>query len=174
MALALIVTSIIICLDQLSKSWILQTFAVGESLSLIENFFSISHVRNSGAAWGLLSGYSWGINILTIISILASLLLAYLLYCNRQPLFRFYLSLILGGSLGNLIDRLRFGNVVDWLSFKFGNYHFPSFNIADSAIVLGAILLAATAILKPDFLDQLDFVNPLLKKNANTTSDRND
>lgn len=155
MGLALILVVVIICLDQLSKFWILSNLAVGDSFVVVDNFFSISHVRNSGAAWGFLSGYAWGINFLTLVSIFATVFIIYLLCHNKQPLLRLYLSLILAGSVGNLIDRIRFGNVVDWLSFTFGHYHFPSFNIADSAIVIGALLLALTALLRPKFLDEI-------------------
>ena len=157
MGASLGITLVIVFLDQISKNIILQKLAIGESITIINNFFYITHVRNSGAAWGFLADKTWGINILTLISIIVSLYLVYLIYLNDFIFFRVFLSLILGGSIGNLIDRVRFGNVVDFLSFKFGNYHFPVFNIADMSIVIGGVLPLIYFIFNQDKLDNIAF-----------------
>ncbi|NLJ95056.1 MAG: signal peptidase II [Clostridiaceae bacterium] len=157
MGASLGITLVIILLDQISKNIILQKLAIGESIKIINNFFYITHIRNSGAAWGFLADKTWGINILTLLSIIVSLYLIYLIFLNNFIFFRVFLSLILGGSIGNLIDRVRFGNVVDFLSFKFGNYHFPVFNIADMSIVIGGVLLLIYFIFNQDKLDNIAF-----------------
>lgn len=155
MGLALIVTVTIIILDQVSKYIILQNLAVGERIPVIGEFFSIFHIRNSGAAWGFLSEHSWGISLLTVISIVASIYIFYLILQNQFKMFRLIMSFILAGSIGNLIDRIRFNNVVDFLSFKFGSYYFPTFNIADSSIVIGGFLLMIYLLKNKEILDEL-------------------
>ena len=159
MGLAIIISLIVIVLDQLSKYWILNNLALYESIPIIKDFFSLFHIRNSGAAWGILSDQSWGIYILTIISISASIFIFYLIYINDIKPVRITLALILGGSIGNLIDRIRFNNVVDFLSFTFGDYQFPTFNVADSAIVVGAICLTLYLIFKPEKLKNIKLTN---------------
>ncbi|HHU53289.1 MAG TPA: signal peptidase II [Clostridiaceae bacterium] len=162
MGLAIIISLIIIFCDQLSKYWILNNLALHESIPVIKDFFSIFHTRNRGAAWGVLSEQDWGIHLLTIISIIASVYIVYLIYINKIVPVRITLALILGGSIGNLIDRVRFNNVVDFLSFTFGDYQFPVFNIADSAIVVGAICLVVYFIIKPEQLEKIQ----LTRKNS--------
>lgn len=157
MGLAIIISLFIIIADQISKYIILEHLMIGERIWVIDQFFSIFHIRNSGAAWGFLAEKAWGINILTIISIVASILVVILIFNNQFKNFQLIMALILGGSVGNLIDRVRFGNVVDFLSLKFGNYYFPTFNIADSAIVVGGILLVLYLLKNQDVLDQLVF-----------------
>ena len=159
MGLAIIISLIIIVLDQLSKYWILNNLPLYENIPIIKDFFSLFHIRNRGAAWGMLSNQSWGIYLLTVISIAASIFIFYLIYINKIKPVRITLALILGGSIGNLIDRIRFNNVVDFLSFTFGDYHFPTFNIADSAIVVGAICLALFLIFKPEQLKNIKLFN---------------
>ncbi len=157
MGLALILTVIIVSLDQISKYIILQNVAIGERIPVIGEFFSIFHIRNSGAAWGFLSEKSWGISLLTIISSEASNFIFYLILKNNFKMFRLIMAFILGGSIGNLIDRIRFNNVVDFLSFKFGDYYFPTFNIADSSIVIGGFFLIIYLLKNKEILDQLVF-----------------
>lgn len=164
MGTALSITLIIILIDQLSKNFILQNFAIGESITIIKNFFFITHVKNSGAAWGFLSDKAWGISILTLISIVVSAFLIYLIYINQFRVFRNLIAIILGGSIGNLIDRMRYNYVVDFLSFKFGEYYFPVFNIADISIVIGGILIVLYFLTHQEILDKI----AIKKKNKST------
>ena len=132
----------VIVLDQITKLWILASFEYGDSLSLT-SFFNLVHARNSGAAFSFLAGQGgWQRFFFIGIALGASVLIVYLMRKHVQERgFCFALSLILGGALGNLIDRVRFGYVVDFLDFYAAGYHFPAFNVADSAITVGAVLL---------------------------------
>lgn len=137
----------VICLDQLTKLVILERFARGESLSVIKGFFNITHVRNPGAAFGFLSGAPEWFRVPFFIAVpLIALLVILFLYRNledNQKLQSTALSLILGGAIGNFIDRIRFQNVVDFLDFHWMNKaHFPAFNVADSAITVGVVFLS--------------------------------
>ncbi|MBV8030149.1 MAG: lipoprotein signal peptidase [Betaproteobacteria bacterium] len=132
----------IIALDQLAKTLVLQHFAPGESVPLAA-FFNLVLVFNKGAAFSFLAGQpGWQTPLLAVFSAAAALLLAWLIWKHAaRRLFCAGLALILGGALGNLVDRLRFGHVVDFLDFHASGWHFPAFNVADSAITVGAALL---------------------------------
>ncbi|MBT9614260.1 MAG: lipoprotein signal peptidase [Burkholderiales bacterium] len=132
----------VIALDQLTKLWVVGVFQYGDSLPLL-SFFNLVHARNSGAAFSFLAGEGgWQRFFFIGIALAASLLIVHLLRKHSQERgFCFALSLILGGALGNLIDRVRFGYVIDFLDFYYAGYHFPAFNVADSAITVGAALL---------------------------------
>jgi signal peptidase II len=144
-AILLSVTLLVVFLDQASKAWILSTLTVGEFFPVIEGLFNIAHVRNPGAAFGFLAGASPAFRAVffgavTVAAIL--LILCYLRQTRTDDLaFVFSLSLILAGAVGNLIDRIRFGEVVDFLDVYLGTYHWPAFNVADSAISTGAAIL---------------------------------
>ena len=130
---------LILVMDQWTKAWIRFHFSHGESRAIIDGFFNLVYVRNDGAAWNLLSGQSW---LLITISLGVLLFLA---IKGRAELMRtrftqILYGLLLGGIAGNLVDRIRFGWVTDFLDFQFGSYHYPSFNLADAAICVGAIL----------------------------------
>jgi len=133
---------LVIVLDQITKLWILANFEYGDSLPLT-SFFNLVHARNTGAAFSFLAGAGgWQRFFFIGIALGASVLIVYLLRKHAAERgFCFALSLILGGALGNLIDRVRFGYVVDFLDFYYAAYHFPAFNVADSAITLGAAWL---------------------------------
>ncbi len=171
MGLALIFTVLIVAIDQISKFFILKYLEIGEKIPVIENFFSIFHIRNRGAAWGFLSEKEWGISILTLISVVASVLILILILRNQNKYIRFFLSLILGGSIGNLIDRIRFNNVVDFFSLKFGNYYFPVFNVADMSIVIGGILLVIFLIRNQHELNEMVLFS---KKEEEVKAEQND
>jgi signal peptidase II len=138
----LALSALVIVLDQLSKAWIIGHFAFGESLTVF-SLFNLVLAHNTGAAFSFLND-AGGIQrwLFSIIAIAASGWIIWLLRRhNAQLLFAAALSMILGGALGNLIDRLRYGYVVDFLSFHWGEHYFPAFNLADSAITCGAFLL---------------------------------
>ena len=140
---------LVIVLDQLSKMWIARHFANGESFTVF-NVFNLVLAHNTGAAFSFLND-AGGIQrwLFSIIAIIASAWIIWLLRKHAaQTLFAFALSMILGGALGNLIDRLANGYVVDFLSFHWNQYYFPAFNLADSAITCGAALLFWESFMK--------------------------
>ena len=139
------VTGGIILLDQLTKQQIMQTMRLHESIPVIPNLFSLTYIRNPGAAFGLLAGSSnafrmvfFGLTSIFALGLLGTILL-------RMPeedwVGRISVTGILGGAIGNLIDRLRFGEVIDFLDVYIETYHWPAFNVADSAITIGVIFL---------------------------------
>ncbi|MFZ5522823.1 MAG: signal peptidase II [Pseudomonadota bacterium] len=135
-------SALVIVLDQSSKAWITSHFGYGEILVILD-VFNLVLVHNAGAAFSFLSDAGgmqrW---LFSIIAIVASVWIVWLLRRHvAQPLFALALSMILGGALGNLIDRIAYGYVVDFLQFHWGVHYFPAFNLADSAITCGAFLL---------------------------------
>ncbi len=138
----LAVAAIVIVLDQLSKMVISSHFVYGESFA-VTPFFNLVLAHNTGAAFSFLSD-AGGLQrwLFSVIAIVASVWIVWLLRKHQsQKLFCFALAFILGGALGNLIDRIAYGYVVDFLDFYWGGYHFAAFNLADSAITCGAALL---------------------------------
>jgi signal peptidase II len=135
-------SALVIVLDQISKAWIISHFAFGESLAVL-SVFNLVLAHNTGAAFSFLNDAGgmqrW---LFSVIAIAASIWIVWLLRKHSaQVLFALALSLILGGALGNLIDRIAYGYVVDFLSFHWDTHYFPAFNLADSAITCGAALL---------------------------------
>lgn len=134
----LIVTVIVFFIDIISKFVIHNTFYYGESIRLCD-FFAITYARNTGAAFSILEGQRW---FLALVAIVISVFIIYMLYKNgrNKRLENFSLAMILGGALGNLFDRIYHGFVVDFFDVNFGNWHYPTFNIADCAICVGIFL----------------------------------
>jgi signal peptidase II len=135
----------VIVLDQITKAVIREKLFMYGSYKVIDGFFSLVYVMNPGAAFGFLAGapeifrYLFFISI-TVLAIL--LIIYYILKSKAQDvLIVISLTLIFGGAVGNLIDRIRFGAVVDFLDFYIGTWHWPAFNAADSAISIGAVLM---------------------------------
>lgn len=143
----LMLAGIIFLLDQVAKRIVIRRIPLNESIPVLDGFFRLSHVRNPGAAFGLFaeSHSSLRIVFLVLFSLFAMGVVGWLLWKSSHVLSTtgVALALILGGAFGNLYDRLVDGYVVDFLAFYFGSYHWPDFNVADSAIVIGAILLVA-------------------------------
>jgi signal peptidase II len=138
-------TGTVIVLDQITKLYIMQTMRLHESISIIPNLFSLTYIRNPGAAFGLLAGSSNAFRMVFfgLTSIFALVLLGTILIRmpERDWLGRLSVAGILGGAVGNLIDRLRFGEVIDFLDVYVESYHWPAFNVADSAITVGVLFL---------------------------------
>jgi signal peptidase II len=145
------IAAIVILLDQLSKITITRLFTYGESHP-VTAFFNLVLVYNKGAAFSFLAqGAGWQRYFFTGIGIAAALFILYLLKKNTgQRLFCSALALILGGAIGNVIDRIAYGHVIDFLDFYVVGWHWPAFNVADSAITIGAVLFV---------LDELRRVN---------------
>lgn len=135
-----IIALVVILLDQLSKWVIVKQMELYEQVTVIEDFFYITSHRNKGAAWGILQGQMWFFYIITIIVIIG---IVYYMqkYAKGNTLMSVSLSLILGGAIGNFIDRLVRQEVVDFLDFIIFKYDYPIFNLADSALVIGVILI---------------------------------
>ncbi len=146
----LAISLVVIVMDQVTKYGVTHTLAYGESIPLVP-FFNLVLAYNTGAAFSFLaSAGGWQRLFFTAIALVASAVIIHLLYKHhRQTLFSFALCLILGGALGNLIDRIVLGYVVDFLDFYVAGYHWPAFNVADSAITAGAILLVWDGFRKP-------------------------
>lgn len=138
---------LIIGFDQFSKWLIVKNMEYGEQITIIENFFYITSHRNSGAAWGILEGKMGFFYVITIVVVIG---LVYYLqkYGKDSKFLAISLSFILAGAIGNFIDRLFRKEVVDFLDFMLFTYNYPVFNIADSFLVVGVILLLIATIIE--------------------------
>lgn len=138
------IAAVIVVVDQLTKAWVGRSLPLYDSFTVIPGFFNIVHLQNPGGAFGLLANQGPGVRKFFFLFV-SSLAVIVILFLHRRtprshPWLAFGLSLIFGGAIGNLIDRFRFGKVVDFLDFSIGGYHWPAFNIADSAITVGIII----------------------------------
>lgn len=133
-----VVAASVFAVDQLTKWAVIRFMEMGESIPIWEGVFHLTSHRNRGAAFGILQGQRWLFVVITVVVVIG--VIAYLNRTrNRRPLVDTALALLLGGALGNLVDRIRFGEVVDFLDARLIN--FPIFNVADSAIVIAVALL---------------------------------
>ena len=143
--LELATMAVVVVVDQLTKAIIRQVLPLGESRSIIPELLDLTHVHNTGAAFGLLNTADFPYKPLVMIAIAAIALVAIAAYATQlgfhERMARFGLALILGGAFGNLIDRAVAGHVVDFVDVYWGSTHFWAFNVADSAITIGAILV---------------------------------
>lgn len=140
-----IMSGALIAIDQWVKWWITSNLALGETQSIIPGVLSLNHIRNTGAAWSMLEGKMWFFTVVTIVAVVA---IIYLMIKNRQTASRWFmtgLALILAGAIGNFIDRVRLGYVVDMFQTDFMN--FPIFNVADISLVCGVICILIYIIL---------------------------
>lgn len=138
---------IVIILDQATKWFIAAKLTIGEEISVIGNFFLITSHRNRGAAFGILQDRRWFFIVITIVVVCA--IIWYMLQIRKSGSWVVLtgLGLILGGAIGNFWDRAMHGEVVDFLMFNFGSYTFPIFNVADSAICIGVVLVLLDTLL---------------------------
>lgn len=128
--------------DQATKAVIVSWLVWGEARTLIPGLFNIVYYKNTGAAFGIFaSGGASRTIFLTVVSLVALVIIAVLIHKSDDRRNAFALSLIAGGAAGNLVDRLRYGSVVDFLDFHLGTLHWPAFNIADSAITTGVLIM---------------------------------
>ena len=140
---------IILIADQFTKVMITGYYQLGDSTT-VTRFFNVVRAHNTGAAFSFLAGASgWQRWFFTAIGIVAALFIVWMLRSHAsQKLFAFAMACILGGAVGNVIDRVAYGYVVDFLQFHYAGWYFPSFNIADSAITIGAIALILDEVLR--------------------------
>lgn len=147
-SLIMIFSFIFLFIDQLLKFYFCENFILNESVILIKNFFSITLVHNTGAAFSILKNSRIFLIIIGVVSLFG--ILFYIIRLKKINNFDiFVFSLLIGGLLGNLIDRIFRCYVIDYLSFNFGNYYFPIFNFADVCIVVSIILMIIN-VLKED------------------------
>ena len=143
------IASLVVLLDQVTKNLIVRGLTVGEQLSVLGPFARFTHIRNSGAVFGIMRGAG---AYFTFFSIVAAGVLILVLFFSRKAsvLVKVGLGLVLGGAIGNLIDRLRFGAVVDFIDLGINeSIRWPSFNIADLTITVGVIFLAVHTLRMP-------------------------
>ena len=145
--LVIILGLLLTILDQMTKQMVRWSFNVGESDVVIAGFFNLTYVRNTGAAWGILSGQNIGLILLSVIMLL------FIIFFRRSFMsdtlvHRIALGMMIGGILGNLLDRLRFGWVTDFLDFYIKDYHWPVFNVADICICVGVGLYIVSSFVQ--------------------------
>jgi signal peptidase II len=148
----ILITATVVLLDQLTKWWVLATFYLHESLPVIPGFFNLTFVVNTGAAFGMLAGEQnlWRQIFFVSMTLIALVVLcfAFRQYRHEGRSYVIGIGLIGGGALGNLVDRLRFGHVVDFLDFYIKGHHWPAFNVADSAITVGVAFFLLAGFLE--------------------------
>ena len=142
-AYVLLITLSVIALDQITKYMIVTSFNTYDSIEIFP-FLNVVNIRNTGAAFGMFR--SLGSGFFIIISLAAIIFVVNLIMRNAYNFIG--LSLILGGAVGNLIDRLFYGKVVDFIDFSIGNFHWPAFNVADSSLTIGIGIILITSLLK--------------------------
>jgi signal peptidase II len=144
-SLVLGIAALALIVDQLTKLYIRQRFSLYQSVSVIDSFFHITYVRNAGGAFGLLNqaARAWRLPFFVVVSCIAVAVL--LMFVRRVQPGQWWLLLalgaILGGALGNLVDRMMSGEVTDFLEFHWRSYYWPTFNVADSCITVGMLIL---------------------------------
>jgi signal peptidase II len=153
----------ILLLDQWTKSMVVQKLPLYQRVKVIQGFFNLTHVRNTGGAFGILGGEKGGLGsiLFVVVSLIAigAIVFLFLKIKENEKTLALSFSLILSGAIGNLIDRLRYGEVVDFLDFYLSTTHWPAFNVADSAICIG-IGLMALELLKGDHKKTTKFQAP--------------
>ncbi|EIA21299.1 signal peptidase II [Listeria fleischmannii] len=135
-----LITLAVLIVDQFTKWLVVQNMEIGEQITVIPNFLYWLSYRNNGAAWSILEGKMWLFYAITII-VVGIIIYIMQKYAKGHTLFSISLALILGGALGNFIDRVLHQEVVDFIATVWGNYHFPIFNIADASLSVGVVLM---------------------------------
>ena len=147
-----LVAATVVFADQLTKAIVINKLPLYQSLTIIPGLFDITHIRNPGGAFGFLAGSGPGVRKLVFLFVsLMALVLIFWFYLKTPSTHRFLASgfaMIFGGAMGNLIDRIRLGEVVDFLDVYVGKYHWPAFNVADSAILIGIGIFLLVMVLK--------------------------
>jgi signal peptidase II len=148
----LIVFLVVIALDQSTKLMIQQTLPLHKTVEIIPGFFNLIHVRNTGGAFGIFGGEKGPVgSVLFVVASLIAvgiLVVLFLRVKEHEKTLAFSLALLLSGAIGNLLDRLSYGEVIDFLDFHVSLYHWPAFNVADSAISIGIGLMALELLIK--------------------------
>ncbi|WP_410768068.1 signal peptidase II [Fontibacillus sp. BL9] len=143
-----VIALIMFLIDQGTKYLIANSLTIGEQIPVIGNFFLITSHRNTGAAFGILEGKRWFFVAVTTVVVIGIIWYLQKVKNSGNKLLPTALSLVLGGAVGNFLDRAVSGEVVDFLQFNFGTYTFPIFNVADSCIVIGVALIVLDSLLE--------------------------
>jgi signal peptidase II len=140
---------LVLALDQLTKTWVRASMSLNETIPIVGDVVRLTYIHNEGAAFGLSIG-SYSSQVFLVLAAVASALVLYLLLSapREERVQRVALALILGGALGNIIDRVRWSMVVDFIQVGVAGHFWPIFNVADSAVTIGAVLLAWTYLFK--------------------------
>jgi signal peptidase II len=158
-----VIILLVVGCDQVSKLWILQNFELYESTVIIPGLFNLTFLRNTGAAFGILAGEPDRWRQLLFIGVAVIALVVILVFQRKlgrqNSRYSISLALIGGGAVGNLIDRILYGSVVDFLDVYIGSHHWPAFNVADSAITVGVILFLLTQFLEERQAKREQFVS---------------
>ena len=143
----LFVSAVLVLADQISKTIVVRTMSLYESIPVIQNFFHFTYITNDGMAFGI--EFPFGYFIFSAVSILLTLFLFWYLWTvrNHSIVIRFGLAMVIAGAIGNLIDRLFLGEVIDFLDFMIGNFHWYVFNLADSYVTVGMTLILIDSII---------------------------
>ena len=143
----MLVSAIIVIIDQITKAVTRSAMMLGESKPVIKNFFHFTYVTNDGMAFGL--NFPGGIYFFTLVSLLMTVFLGWYFWQQKESdlTLRLSLALILAGAIGNLIDRMIFGTVVDFFDFMIGSYHWYIFNVADASVTIGMVLYIYSSII---------------------------
>lgn len=144
------VSAVVLFLDQATKLYIDRTMDLHTSITVVQNFFNITYLRNKGAAFSFLANFSYRLPFFILISVVAVAVILVVFHKLRddQRFTAVALALICSGALGNLIDRVRLGEVIDFLDAHWYEHHWPAFNVADSAICVGVAFLAIDMIIE--------------------------
>jgi signal peptidase II len=149
----ILIAVLVVSIDRITKAAVAQRIGLHDSIDVVPGLFRLTHVQNQGAAFGLFadSPSEWKVAMLIMFSVAALAVVSALLWKNGNAMntTAIALSLVFGGALGNLWDRVAAGRVIDFLDFYIGSHHWPAFNVADSAIVIGALLLLSEIFLSP-------------------------
>ncbi|MCC6847643.1 MAG: signal peptidase II [Deltaproteobacteria bacterium] len=141
---------IVVVVDQLTKAIVLDRMTLHQSIPVIDGFFAFTYVRNTGAAFGIFAGYSPALRVPALLAVATVALGVLLWFVRTVPLERRAVIAacggVLGGAIGNMVDRAAYGEVIDFLDVYLGAYHWPAFNVADAAITVGVIVLCLDAL----------------------------
>lgn len=152
---------VLVFIDQFTKDLIVKSLALSQVDPIIKNFLSLMYVRNTGSAFSMFASKSWGVTMLSVISTVALIVLLFLSFFVLVRFRSRRLSVVLiflsAGTLGNLIDRIRFKYVIDFIRFDFGSYTFPIFNVADIYVTLSCIVLAVMLLFNEKFIPEIPF-----------------
>lgn len=151
-------------LDQVTKTWILHNLPFGayfppDAIEVIPNFFHIVHLGNTGAAWGIFEGNSHWLALLATVALVGIFLFRKSLHLDLLPV-QISFGLLVGGILGNLVDRALHGYVIDFLDFHLGFYTWPAFNVADAGICIGVGIYLTLSFVRPSALERTDDLPP--------------
>ncbi|MEO6028427.1 MAG: signal peptidase II [Candidatus Binatia bacterium] len=147
--LTLVPALIVVVLDQLTKALVLAQMELHQSISLVDGFFALTYVRNTGAAFGIFAGHAAAFRIPMLLAAAGVALGVLFWFVRTIPAERSFVIAacggVLGGAIGNMIDRAAYGEVIDFLDVYAGSWHWPAFNVADAAITVGVIVLCLDA-----------------------------